>query len=79
MENQALIEKINALPPALQNEVNDFADFLLEKYGAIDSQEGFEKHREIIEKRVKEYKEHKNEMIPARDVSKAIKEKYGWK
>lgn len=77
MDIKSLKEKINSLPENLQQEVEDFVDFLIEKYQLEDTSIS-EEHAKLLDERYPsgDYIES-SEDKDLEDVKNEIRRKYG--
>lgn len=74
---QLLVDKANLLPVHVQEQLLDFADFLLEKYGEQTQEEELdEATKELLHERLVDYKANKDKAVPADEVIQRLKVKY---
>lgn len=81
MEDTLLIQKIRNLPPTIQKQVEDYVDFLMERYqvGQPDTDDSPLSAEEIeeLQRRYDALKKNPSSGIPYEEVKNRLMKKYG--
>ncbi len=72
---QQIIDKVNTMPPSLQEELLDFADFLISKYGIEKGETLDEPTKALLDKRLASFEQNRESAVPAKDVLERVKNK----
>ncbi|PIQ20716.1 MAG: hypothetical protein COW65_13445 [Cytophagales bacterium CG18_big_fil_WC_8_21_14_2_50_42_9] len=76
MESTLLQEKIENLPDSIKQQVSDYIDFLLQKYGKVDS-DLTDAERQTLEKRYAQYLNNPGQTTDLEEVKKRLLKKHG--